>query len=174
MATSVELIDEMNYQSQHFDYEEDSFDSDDEVDRTKFVIGMRVFRGPFWQWGDQDHFNDQPGGGIIIAICDDSGDGDDLVTVQWDNGQKGNYQIGSHRELSLPSNCDEIIKLLTPGQQVVRGPDWKWRGQDSSSSGTVVELDHTKPGWVVVEWHRSGKTNSYRVGYRGMFDLSAR
>ena len=70
------------------------------------------------------------------------------------------YQIGSHRELSLPSNCDEILNLLTPGQQVVGNGVARTVHRQT----TLVQLDHTKPGCAVGEWHRSRKHNSYRVG----------
>ena len=62
---------------------------------------------------------------------------------------------------------------LSVGTSIVRGPDWKWGGQDGGegSKGEIVEV---KPnGWVIVKWdNNKHKSFDYRWGAQGCFDLA--
>ncbi|XP_038061660.1 E3 ubiquitin-protein ligase MIB2-like [Patiria miniata] len=64
---------------------------------------------------------------------------------------------------------------IFPGAQVVRGPDWEWEDQDGGEGiiGTVKEVfgtQGTHRSLVSVQWP-NGKTNKYRVGYKGKLDV---
>lgn len=52
------------------------------------MLGVRVVRGPDWEWGGQD------GGegfvGTVVGLEEGSGD----VLVQWDMGQRNKYRCG--------------------------------------------------------------------------------
>ena len=54
---------------------------------------------------------------------------------------------------------------LDAGDEVVRGPDWKWGDQDGGA-GTVGEVIEELPGarsvtgWIAVKWP-SGRRNRY-------------
>ena len=60
---------------------------------------------------------------------------------------------------------------LALGLRVVRGPDWKWGGQDGGEGfvGSVVELEEGS-GEVAVQWD-VGQRFTYRCGYSGKYDL---
>lgn len=59
------------------------------------VLGMRVVRGPDWDWGDQD------GGmgyvGTVVGV-DQVQKG---VTVQWDMGHQCNYRCGIDNKFDI-------------------------------------------------------------------------
>lgn len=63
---------------------------------------------------------------------------------------------------------------LRVGDRVVRGRDWGWGNQDGSppGPGTVVAVPTDKDhiGWVTVHWD-SGRTDHYRMGDQGLYDL---
>ena len=54
-------------------------------------LGLRVVRGPDWEWGDQD------GGegfvGTVASLEEDGG----MVIVQWDMGQRCRYRCGQDK-----------------------------------------------------------------------------
>lgn len=62
------------------------------------VPGLRVVRGPDWEWGDQD------GGaghvGTVAVVTDTSGPGK-AVVVQWDMGNRCNYRCGIEGKYDL-------------------------------------------------------------------------
>ena len=62
---------------------------------------------------------------------------------------------------------DEALQLLV-GTRVVRGPDWKWGGQDGGEGhlGTVRKFNSSRE--VVVLWD-NGTSANYRC--RGSFDI---
>ena len=65
------------------------------------------------------------------------------------------------------------LDALAIGTVVARGPDWKWDNQDEGGFGTVIEGEKESvavAGWVWVEW-ASGRTQNYRWGFRGHYDL---
>ena len=59
------------------------------------VIGLRVVRGPDWEWGDQDG-----GEGFVgtVAGLEEGGGG---VIVQWDMGQRCRYRCGRDNKFDL-------------------------------------------------------------------------
>ncbi len=62
---------------------------------------------------------------------------------------------------------------LAKGTRVVRGPDWKWGGQDGGegSKGEVVAVK--EGGWVMIKWdNNKHKAFDYRWGAQGCFDLA--
>ena len=64
--------------------------------------GLRVVRGPDWQWGDQDG-----GEGCVGTVAGISGSEDDgrvngtAVVVQWDAGNRCNYRCGLESKYDL-------------------------------------------------------------------------
>ena len=58
-------------------------------------LGLRVVRGPDWEWGDQD------GGegfvGTVASLEEDGG----AVIVQWDMGQRCRYRCGQDNKFDL-------------------------------------------------------------------------
>jgi E3 ubiquitin-protein ligase mind-bomb len=58
------------------------------------TLGLKVVRGPDWNWGDQDG-----GEGVVGTIVMLRHQNSDLILngsvfVQWDTGKKANYRIG--------------------------------------------------------------------------------
>ncbi|VEN51707.1 unnamed protein product, partial [Callosobruchus maculatus] len=56
--------------------------------------GVRVVRGPDWNWGDQDG-----GEGFVGTVCEVGrpgpvGSPEKTVVVQWDSGARTNYRVG--------------------------------------------------------------------------------
>ncbi|KAI1295344.1 E3 ubiquitin-protein ligase HECTD1 [Halotydeus destructor] len=62
------------------------------------------------------------------------------------------------------------VKQMIVGARVMRGPDWKWRDQDGSPSGSGIITGELHNGWIDVTWEHGG-SNSYRMGAEGKFDL---
>ena len=52
------------------------------------VLGVRVVRGPDWEWGDQD------GGEGFVGTVAGLEEGGDQVVVQWDMGQRYRLRCG--------------------------------------------------------------------------------
>jgi hypothetical protein len=74
-----------------------------------------------------------------------------------------------------------IVKKDHPnliGRFITEGPDWRWGSQSGPcQTGTIIGMADS-PGWVRVRWHtldedrpESIRTNSYRVGADGYYDL---
>ena len=58
------------------------------------------------------------------------------------------------------------------GARVVRGQDWGWGNQDGSPPGKgTVTGPHSVDGHVYVKWDHDGRSNAYRIGDGGKFDL---
>jgi len=57
------------------------------------------------------------------------------------------------------------------GVRVTRGKDWEWGDQDGGAGcvGTTTD-DEEDDGWIGVKWD-NGRSNSYRVGAVGKYDL---
>ena len=134
-------------------------------------LGIRVRRGPDWDWGPQDH------GGLGTTIQGDTEEG--WVRVRWDLGGENSYRVGERGKYDLIVDATsppyarpvpgEVLRTAEAGIRVRRGPDWDWGDQDGGGLGTT-EAD-SDPGWVTVKWDHSGRTNSYRVGKEGNYDL---
>ena len=58
------------------------------------VLGLRVVRGPDWEWGDQDG-----GEGFVGTVAGLEEDGS--VIVQWDTGQRCRYRCGQDDKFDL-------------------------------------------------------------------------
>ena len=52
------------------------------------MLGVRVVRGPDWEWGDQD------GGEGFVGTVVGAEEGSGKVVVQWDMGQSHSYRSG--------------------------------------------------------------------------------
>jgi E3 ubiquitin-protein ligase mind-bomb len=57
-------------------------------------VGIRVVRGPDWEWGDQDGGNGHVGTVVAVGSSDSSDNPVGTVVVLWDKGVKGNYRAG--------------------------------------------------------------------------------
>ena len=57
--------------------------------------GLRVVRGPDWEWGDQDG-----GEGYVGTVVGLEGGGG-AVVVQWDTGQRCRYRCGEQGKYDL-------------------------------------------------------------------------
>ena len=55
-------------------------------------VGLRVVRGPDWQWGDQDGGEGHVG--TVVEVGEVSNDNGRPVVVQWDCGQRCRYRCG--------------------------------------------------------------------------------
>ena len=135
-------------------------------------VGIRVRRGPDWEWDDQDG----GGPGTIVEGADEDG----WVRVKWDVGGEDNYRVGAGGsydlmlESSTPPSVQpgEVLRSPMVGVRVRRGPDWRWDEQDGGAGhlGTTTKRSHE--GWVTVRWDLdSGNTYNYRVGGDGGYDL---
>ena len=56
---------------------------------------------------------------------------------------------------------------LSEGDAVIRGPDWKWDDQDGGPGGRGVVTEGESDGCVRVQWIKSGRSNTYRMGAEG-------
>ncbi|CAB3980321.1 E3 ubiquitin- ligase HERC2 [Paramuricea clavata] len=150
---------------------EDSDDDDDDGDSKSYPtpppLGTRIRRGPQWKWGDQDG----RGVGTIVKHSDTKG----WVDVRWDNGRKNSYRFGKDNAMDVKI-VNEPRKVtfhegVQVGVRVVRGKDWKWGDQDggSGSKGYVYDVSELT-GVCKVRWD-DGRTNTYRNGAEGAFDL---
>ena len=57
--------------------------------------GLRVVRGPDWEWGDQD------GGEGYVGTVTGLEKGGGMVIVQWDTGQRCRYRCGEQGKYDL-------------------------------------------------------------------------
>ena len=63
-------------------------------------IGLRVVRGPDWEWGDQDGGEGHVG--TVVEVGKRSNDGGiDAVVVQWDCGERRKYRCGLENKYDL-------------------------------------------------------------------------
>eukprot|EP00755_Sulcionema_specki_P015373 Sspe_Gene.59211::Locus_32517_Transcript_1_1_Confidence_1.000_Length_2494::g.59211::m.59211 len=63
---------------------------------------------------------------------------------------------------NMCSYCSGNATEITQGMTVVRGPTWKWQGQDGQPYDTGVVNAIRDDGWVSVTWD-SGHQNVYRL-----------
>lgn len=70
------------------------------------VLGLRVVRGPDWEWGDHDG-----GEGSLGTVAGLESNG--KVVVQWDNGQRSRYRCGRDNRFDLRvQDCAQIGQPL--------------------------------------------------------------
>ena len=71
-------------------------------------VGLRVVRGPDWNWIDQDG-----GEGFVGTVAGLEGGGGEVV-VQWDMGQRCRYRCGRDNKFDLRVvDCAQIGKSYT-------------------------------------------------------------
>ena len=59
----------------------------------KVLVGLRVVRGPDWEWGDQDGGEGHVG--TVVEVGEPiSSSGGRAVVVQWDCGNRCKYRCG--------------------------------------------------------------------------------
>ena len=58
-------------------------------------LGLRVVRGPDWEWGDQD------GGEGYVGTVAGLEEGGGAVVIQWDAGQRYRYRCGEEGKYDL-------------------------------------------------------------------------
>ena len=63
-------------------------------------VGLRVVRGPDWEWGDHDGGEGHVG--TVMEVGEPSvSDGGRAVVVQWDSGERSKYRCGIHGKYDL-------------------------------------------------------------------------
>ena len=66
----------------------------------EIYLGLRVVRGPDWEWGDQDGGEGHVG--TVVEVGEPSvSDGGRAVVVQWDFGERARYRCGVHGRYDL-------------------------------------------------------------------------
>ena len=65
------------------------------VSQMKPAVGIRVVRGPDWEWEDQD------GGEGYVGTVAGLEEGGREVVVQWDAGQRCRYRCGEQSKYDL-------------------------------------------------------------------------
>ena len=83
-------------------------------------VGLRVVRGPDWEWGDQDGGEGHVG--TVVEVPEKSasfeGDHHEYVVVQWDYGKRFRYRCGVEGQYDLrvfdsaPSGTDLAIAVV--------------------------------------------------------------
>ena len=71
------------------------------------ALGLRVVRGPDWEWGDQD------GGEGFVGTVAEITEGGRAVTVQWDMGQRCRYRCGFDSKFDIRVLDNAQISMLT-------------------------------------------------------------
>ena len=63
-------------------------------------LGLRVVRGPDWEWGDQDGGEGHVG--TVVEVGDqDIANQPRSATVQWDSGERSKYRCGIEEKYDL-------------------------------------------------------------------------
>ncbi|XP_061168844.1 uncharacterized protein LOC133178100 [Saccostrea echinata] len=160
------------YTSEPPDEDEDSDDTEDILEKGHPCmpdLGVRVKRGPHWEWKNQDSH----GPGTVIGYSRDG-----WLRVEWDGGGKNVYRYGpmhGRRDLYDVIMCNiprvlEENELIGTGCLVKRGPDWEWGNQDGGE-GNIGSVFRVKSNATVnVKWS-NGNISNYRFGYKEKFDL---
>ncbi|KAH3766804.1 E3 ubiquitin-protein ligase NEDD4 [Pelomyxa schiedti] len=131
----------------------------------KLLIGLRVMRGPSWNYGLEDSF----GPGVVTAL----GNNPRTVVVLWDSNTNGCYRWGEEGNFDLsiaPEAGGNAFPEELLNKSVIRGPNWQWGDDDGNSVGQVILSEKNERGWVCVRWQH-GATGSYRWGASGSIDL---
>ena len=102
--------------------------------------GLRVVRGPGWEWGNQDG-----GKGGIGTIASEPDDG--WVSVCWDTGQTYTYRVGGEGryDLAMYSPFKSTGLSLTNKQQKVQEAR-KAMSQSIERANSLIEKSNTKHG----------------------------
>lgn len=94
--------------------------------------------------------------GQVTGVCEDLG--------------KAAKEAEAHLRKQRRLLKTQLLKHMTVGARVVRGIDWKWRGQDGNPPGEGTVTGELHSGWIDVTWDHGG-SNSYRMGAEGKYDL---
>ena len=63
-------------------------------------LGLRVVRGPDWEWGDQDGGEGHVG--TVVEVGDqDSANQPRSAIIQWDSGERSRYRCGLDEKYDL-------------------------------------------------------------------------
>lgn len=103
----------------------------------------------------------------LEAILERTYGWDFTVLTEWEEGS-GQVYVNLGTEVSRLCGPGVGLKV---GDQVLRGPDWKWEQQDGGPGhlGTVLKpVD--EDGWVEVQWE-NGASNTYRWGNEMKYDI---
>ena len=76
-------------------------------------VGLRVVRGPDWEWGDQDGGEGHVG--TVVEVGEPSiTDGGRAVVVQWDCGERCKYRCGleGKHDLRVLDSAPTGIKVV--------------------------------------------------------------
>ncbi|XP_013421821.1 uncharacterized protein LOC106181853 [Lingula anatina] len=129
-------------------------------------LGMRVRRGPDWEYGDQD--NNGPG---TVTGYRKGG----WIKVQWDHSDEDfvyRYGHEGRRDLRAVDEPRILTKdeLIKPGVKVRRGPHWHANNNDGGpgSIGTVYKVHPS--GIVYVCWPTK-VISFHRYGYDGEYEI---
>ena len=64
--------------------------------------GVRVVRGPDWEWGDQDGGEGYVGTVVLVESSSHSPESSpDVAVVQWDAGERYTYRCGAQGKYDL-------------------------------------------------------------------------
>ena len=74
----------------------------------KPVLGLRVVRGPDWEWGDQD------GGEGFVGTVVGAEEGGRVATIQWDMGYRSRYRCGHEDKSDIRVLDNAQIGSLLP------------------------------------------------------------
>jgi E3 ubiquitin-protein ligase HECTD1 len=94
--------------------------------------------------------------GQVTGVCEDLG--------------KAAKEAEAHLRKQRRVLKTQMLKHMSVGSRVVRGIDWKWRGQDGNPPGEGTVTGELHSGWIDVTWDHGG-SNSYRMGAEGKYDL---
>ena len=75
-------------------------------------VGLRVVRGPDWEWGDQDGGEGHVGTVVEVGEPPVS-DGGRAVVVQWDCGERCKYRCGLEGKYDL-----RVLDSASTGKQI--------------------------------------------------------
>ena len=72
--------------------------------KMEVLVGLRVVRGPDWEWGDQDGGEGHVG--TVVEVREEPASEEQgiplrSVTVQWDCGERGSYRCGLEGKYDL-------------------------------------------------------------------------
>ena len=71
------------------------------IDTYIMEVGIRVVRGPDWQWRNQDDGEGHLGTVVEIGRSGSSTSPFKTVVVQWDSGSRTNYRVGYQDKYDL-------------------------------------------------------------------------
>ena len=112
------------------------------------VLGLRVVRGPDWEWGDQD------GGEGFVGTVAGLEEGGGAVIVQWDVGQRCRYRCGQDNKFDLrildSGPCGECINRTTLASYV----NSKTPCRTQFLCTALSCMPHGEDVWSCVEVHR--------------------